>query len=66
LSSSKWGRLLEQEWFTQVLLSFDDTKVLKKNWINNICSSVQELLSWRRNIWRCIRKELGSLEDYGW
>jgi len=46
--------LLEQEWFIQVLLSFDDNKVLKNNWITNICSSVQELISWRRNIWRAL------------
>jgi len=52
LSPSERGRLLEQEWFTQVLLGFDDNKVLKNRWITNICSSVQELLSLRWNIWR--------------
>jgi len=36
--------LLQHEWFIQVLLGFDDDKVLKNNWYTNICSSVQDLL----------------------
>jgi len=32
--------LLEQEWFTQGLLGFDDNKILKNNWITYICLSV--------------------------
>jgi len=65
LSSSKRGRLLEQEWFIQVLLGFDDNKVLKNNWYTNICSSVQELHIIKKKHMKSIRKRLGSLEDYG-
>jgi len=38
-------------------LSFDDNKILKNNWITNICSSVQEHM-------KGIRKRLKSLEDH--
>jgi len=57
--------LLEQEWFIQVLLGFDDNKVLKNNRNTNICSSVYELLIMNKEDMKIISKELGSLEVYG-
>jgi len=35
-------RVLEQEWFIQVLFCFEN-KVLKNNWNSNISSNVQDL-----------------------
>jgi hypothetical protein len=58
-------KVLEQEWFIQVLLGFDDGKVLKNNWNTNISSSVQDLLIMKKGHMKSIRKGLGSLEDYG-
>jgi hypothetical protein len=57
--------MLEQEWFIQVLLGFDENKVLKNNWYTNICSSVQDLFIMKKEHKKSIRKGLESLEDYG-
>ena len=57
--------MLEQEWFIQILLGFDDNKVLKNNWYTNICSSVQDLLILKNEHMKSIKKGLGSFEDYG-
>jgi hypothetical protein len=57
--------VLEQEWFMQVLLGFDDNKILTNNWNTNICSSVQELLIMKKEHMKSIRNGLESLEDYG-
>jgi hypothetical protein len=57
--------MLEQDWFIQVLLGFDDNKVLKNNWYTNICSSVHDLLIMKKELMKNIKKGLGSLEDYG-
>jgi hypothetical protein len=56
--------MLEQEWFIQVFMDFDDNKVLKNNWNINICSSVQDQLIMNKEHLKSIRKGLGSLEDY--
>jgi len=56
--------MLEQEWFIQFLLGFDDNKVLKNTWYTNICSSVQDLLIMKKEHMKSIKKGLGSLEDY--
>jgi hypothetical protein len=56
--------MLKQELFIQVLLGFDDNKVLKNNWYTNICSSVQDLLITKKEHMKSIGKGLGSIEDY--
>jgi hypothetical protein len=57
--------MLEQEWFIQVLVGFDDNKLLKNNWNTNICSTGQELLIMKKENMKSIRERLEILEDYG-
>jgi len=57
--------VLEQEWFIQVFLGFDDNKVLKNNWNTDICSSVQEFVMMKKEHMKSIKNGLGSLEDNG-
>jgi len=42
---NKWSKNEAYDVFIQILLGFDDNKVLKINSNTSICSSVQELLS---------------------
>jgi len=49
--------MLEQEWFVQVLLGFDDNKVLKNNWKTNISSSVYDLLIMKKEHIRASKRD---------
>lgn len=57
--------MLEQKWFIQVLLIFDDNKLLKNNWNTIHMFKYALTLIMKKEHMKIIRKGLESLEDYG-